>query len=342
MIRIIFPLILSAAFLFGGPALAQPVALAEDAPDTYTVVRGDTLWDISARFLKQPWRWPEVWRMNREQINNPHLIYPGQVILLDRSGPYLMIGQRISGDQRLSPQIYSEPVRTFIPTIPMRAIEPFLTHPLISDDPRMVEAGTIVATEIGRVLTGQGDNVFAKDVSDEHEVWQIFRNTKPLPDPVTGQILGYEAESLGSARVVQAGNPTTLQILSSVEEIKTGDRLVPSERPRVFAYVPHAPEVEVSGHVAGIYRGVSETGRHHVISMNIGERDGLEEGHVLALHRTRGSTVYKDEEENTERFDLPEQRFGLVLIFRVFDSVAYALVMDTDGPVKIGDSLRTP
>ncbi|MBI1906049.1 MAG: LysM peptidoglycan-binding domain-containing protein [Rhodocyclales bacterium] len=343
MIRIIFPLIFAVATLFSGAVAAQSIEVADDAPDSYTVVRGDTLWDISARFLKQPWRWPEVWRLNREQISNPHLIYPGQVIMLDRSGPWLTIGKRIGGDQRLSPQIYTEEVDRAIATIPMRDIEPFLIRPLFSDDSELFEAGTVVATEVGRVIMGVGDAIFAKDVAPEHEIWQIFRPSEPLLDPVTQEVLGYEASHRGSARLTEAGDPATLKILTAVEEITAGDRLLPSERPRLFAYIPHAPDIRIDGRVAGIYRGVLETGRHHVVAINIGERDGIEDGHVLALFRSRGQAEYKDEKTDTrEVFELPEQRYGLALVFRVFDRVAYALVMDTDGPVKIGDSLRTP
>lgn len=343
MIRIIFPLIFTVATLMSGPAAAQPITVADDAPDMYTVVRGDTLWDISARFLKQPWRWPEVWRLNREQISNPHLIYPGQVIFLDRSGPYLSFGKQISGEQRLSPQVYTEKVDQAIATIPMSDIEPFLIRPLFSDYDDLFDAGTVVATEVGRVIVGAGDAIFAKDINSEHEVWQIFRPAEPLLDPITKEVLGYEASHRGSARLVEAGDPATLKILSAVEEITTGDRLLPSERPQLFAYVPHAPDIDIEGRVAGIYRGVLETGRHHVISINIGERDGIEEGHVLALSRSRGQAEYKDEKRDTrEVYNLPEQRYGLVLVFRVFDRVAYALVMDTDGPVKIGDSLHAP
>lgn len=341
MIRIIFPLLFAVAMLLGGAAAAQPPAIAEDAPDTYTVVRGDTLWDIAGRFLQQPWRWPEVWRLNRDQIRNPHLIYPGQVIVLDRSGPWLSIGRRVGEDQRLSPQIYSEPIDPAIASIPLHEIEPFLTRPLVVDEARLQGAATIVATETSRVFMGNGDTVFAKDVGRGNDVWQIFRPARPLIDPVTNELLGHEAQYLGTARVTSHGTPATLNILTAVEEIGTGDRMLHSERPQVFAYVPRAPETAIDGRLIGIFRGVVETGRHHVVTLNVGAREGLEQGHVLALHRNRGSIVYK-ENGVSETFVLPEQRYGLAFVFRVFERVAYALVMDTDGPVTVGDSVRTP
>lgn len=341
MTRIIFPLLFAVATLFSGTSLAQPPALAANAPDTYTVVRGDTLWDISGRFLQQPWRWPEVWRLNREQIRNPHLIYPGQVIFLDRSGPWLSLGQRVGRDQRLSPQVYAEPVDAAIASIPLQDIEAFLTRPLIVDEEQLANAATIVATETSRVLMGHGDTVFAKDVPSRHDAWQVFRRAKPLIDPVTRELLAYEAEYLGSARVTVHGTPATLQILSAVEEIGTGDRMMHIVHPQVFAYVPRPPEIEIDGRIIAIYRGVSETGRHNVVTLNIGAREGLETGHVLALYRNRGSVVYK-EGGVSESFDLPAHRYGVAFVFRVFNRVAYALIMDSDGPVTVGDSMRKP
>lgn len=344
MIRIIFPLLFTIAALVGGPAAAAPATLADDAPDSYTVVRGDTLWGISGRFLKEPWRWPEVWRLNRDEIRNPHLIYPGQVIVLDRRGPYLSIGRKIGEPlyEKRFPQVHSEPVDGALASIPMEAIEPFLTRPLVVDEASLREAGTVIATEASRVFTGAGDTVFAKDVSTGNAVWEVFRPARQLVDPLTNEVLGYEAAFLGRARVTEHGRPATLKLLSAVEEIGVGDRLMVSERPEVFSFVPHAPEAAVEGRLIGIHQGVSETGRLNVVTLNVGSGAGLERGHVLALHRNRGSVVYKDDEGQKETFDLPQQRYGLAFVFRVFDRVAYALVMESDGPVAVGDSVRKP
>ncbi|ANQ83191.1 LysM peptidoglycan-binding domain-containing protein [Azoarcus olearius] len=342
MIRIIFPLLVSIATLFAGAAAAQGVQLADDAPDSYTVVKGDTLWGISGRFLKQPWRWPEVWRFNRDQIRNPHLIYPGQVILLDRSGPWLTVGRRVgSRDEKLFPQVYSESGTQPVPSIPLHVIDPFLTRPLIVDGARIANSATIVATETSRVYTGTGDTVFAKNVREGVDSWQIYRPARALHDPVTQELLGYEAEYLGSARVTERGNPTTLEILNANEEIGVGDLMVPSEPPSVFSYAPHAPEQAVEGRVVSIYRGVTETGRLHVVALGAGAQQGVERGHVLALYRNRGVAEYKDD-QGRESFQLPEKRYGLVFVFRVFDRISYGLIMETDGQVSIGDSIRKP
>lgn len=342
MIRIIFPLLISIATLFSNASIAQSgVQLADNAPDSHTVVRGDTLWGISSRFLRDPWRWPEVWRMNRDQIRNPHLIYPGQVVMLDRSGPWLTIGRRIGGSDRLQPQVYTESLENAVPSIPVHIIEPFLTRPLIVEQANIEGAATIIATETSRVLTGAGDTVFAKNVDPDITTWQVMRPARPMKDPLTGELIAYEADYLGTARVTERGDPTTLEITAAVEEIGTGDLMLPSEQPNVFSYAPHAPEQDIDGRVVSIYRGVTETGRLNVIALNVGERDGLARGHVLSLLRNRGTAVYSGE-DGKETFNLPEKRYGLVFVFRVFDRVSYALVMETDGQVTIGDAVRKP
>ncbi|WP_374616255.1 LysM peptidoglycan-binding domain-containing protein, partial [Thauera aminoaromatica] len=252
MMRIIFPLLVAFASLLGPAAHAQSnVRLAPDAPDSYTVVRGDTLWGISGRFLQEPWRWPEVWRLNRDEIRNPHLIYPGQVVLLDRSGPWLSVGRRVGDggtrDGRLQPKVHSEPIAEALPSIPLQIIEPFLNRPLVVDQPRLDGSATIVATETSRVLTGTGDTVFAKNIGDDADIWHIYRPARALEDPQTREAIAWEAAYLGTARVTERGEPTTLEIVSAVEEIGTGDLMMPSEPPSVFSYAPHAPDFEVEG-----------------------------------------------------------------------------------------------
>ncbi len=346
MIRIIFSVFVCIAALLSGNAWAAGATLADDAPDSYTVVKGDTLWGISGRFLKQPWRWPEVWRMNKAQIRNPHLIDPGQVVLLDRSGPWLSVGRRVGGssgttNEKLYPQIYVEGVSAAIPSIPLKDIEPFLNHPLIIDQTRLEGSATIIATDTSRVYMGAGDTVFAKNVPEDIDSWQVYRPARALTRPGTDEIIAYEAVHLGSARVTKHGNPATLELISANEEIGTGDLMLPSERPTVFSYVPHEPDTPIAGQLISIHRGVVETGKMNIIALDVGARDGLEAGHVLALYRNRGTAEFNDDGVK-EKFVLPEKRYGLAFVFRVFDRVSYALVMESDGPVTIGDSLRNP
>jgi hypothetical protein len=340
MIRIIFPLLLGVAALVSNAA-AETTKLAADAPDSYVVQKGDTLWDISGRFLEKPWRWPEVWQLNKDQIRNPHLIYPGQVVYLDRNGPYLRLGSMV-GTQKLSPKIYTESLDSAISSIPVEAIAPFLTQPLVVDDARIADSATIVAMQDSRVNAGAGDTIFAKNVTPaENKIWQVYRKAQPLKDPDSKEILGYEAEYLGNARVTADGTPATLKVTKSLKEIGTSDRMLLAEEPTVFAYVPHAPDNQVEGKLVSIYGGLAEAGRYSVVALNLGKREGMEVGHVLALYRHRGVVEYKGDGEK-EKFLLPDRRYGLVFVFRVFDRVSYALVMDTDGSVVVGDRLRNP
>ena len=360
-----------AALVPAGVGATGPIRLADDAPDSHVVVPGDTLWGISGKFLKEPWRWPEVWRLNREEIHNPHLIYPGQIVVLDRSGatPALKIGKRIGGAlpgdralyEKRFPQVYSEPAKSAIQSIPVRAIQPFLSEPLVVNDQQDTDAGIIVATQEGRVFTGAGDTIFATRVLPGIYDWNVYRKAKPLVEPVTGEILGYEATYLGRARVTaEAGLPSpdaapgdsdkarlpvpaSLTITAAKMEIGKGDRLLPAGRPELLSYVPHAPATEMNGRVVSIYNGVAEAGRYNVVSISLGKREGIEIGHVLSLHRNRGETLYREDNVGRpQQFKLPEQRYGLVFVFRVFDRIAYALVMDNDGPVAVADSVRKP
>jgi hypothetical protein len=339
MLRIISALILLFSSL---TAVADTVKLADNAPDSYTIVKGDTLWDISGRFLKQPWRWPEVWRLNREQIKNPHWIYPGQVIYLDRNGPYLSFNKPgdVSGTEKLGPKIYQSDINP-IPSVPLNAIDAFLTQPLVVQEGDQVKFGTIVATEEGRLNTGSGDTIFAKNIPQGVDSWQVYRRAEPIVDPVTNKLLGYEALYLGTARVMQDGNPATLQITSSDREIGVGDRLVPAVKPETLAFVPHAPQGKVEGRIVRMHDNLFHAGKYAVVGISAGRTAGLEPGHVLAIYRTRAPATY-DLDGSKEHYDLPEQRIGLLFVFRVFDQISYGLIVESDGPVKISDMVRQP
>jgi hypothetical protein len=324
---------------------AGKIEIADNAPDTYTVVKGDTLWGISGKFLKQPWRWPEVWRMNREQIRNPHWIYPGQVIVLDRNGPTLSIrgSERASGTTKLEPQIYATPMDTPLASIPTQAIQSFLIEPLV-DDTETRDAPTVIGIQEGRVIAGTGDTIFAKNITPGVDLWNIYRRAKAITDPVTKRVLGYEAILVGSARVGSLGSgnkASVLQIVSSKHEINADDRLVPAGRAEIFSYVPHAPAADTEGHVVTIYDGLEETGRYGVITLSLGKAQGIEPGHVFALYRNRGEVTYKGD-GRSEKYELPEQRYGLVFVFRVFNNLSYALVLDSSEPVRVADSVRAP
>ena len=343
MVRIISALILAVTAVCA--SAAEPLQLVDNPPDRHIVVKGDTLWGISGKFLKQPWRWPEIWQMNKEQIKNPHWIYPGDVIMLDMSSgtPRLKIGKSVTGQNgKVQPTVYSTPVQQVIPSIPPNAIEPFLSKPLIIETSDQNTAVSIVATQEDRMLVGTGDSFYASGIPDSSiEKWNVFRKGKALKDPDTGETIAYEAVFLGNARLVKPGEPASLRVTLAKEEMNRGDNLLPAPPPEILTYVPHRPEQEVSAKVLGIYGGVQEGGANSVISISGGKNSGLELGHVVALYRNRVS-VSIDEDGRRTSTPVPEERYGLAFIFRVFDRVAYALVVESSKAVIIGDSALNP
>jgi hypothetical protein len=324
------------------------IRLQENAPDRYIVEKGDTLWSIAGRFLKDPWKWPEIWKLNQDQVKNPHRIYPGDVIVLDRSKGTPQLALQIP-TQKLSPTVRSEPVDQAIPSIPPNVIEPFLTQPLVIEEGGLEKAPRIVATEESRFNIGPGGVAYVAGLGDSKQVgWQIFRPGRPLIDPDTGRSLGVEAVFLGTGRIVRGGNPATLQVTSARQEIGTGDRLIAMSQPAVAQYVPRAPSGLVQARIIGLYDKFpqSEGGRTSVVSLNKGRRDGIENGHVLSIMRasTTGAqqrTLAFGREPKPE-FTLPDERYGLLFVFRIFESVSYALVMESSRQVAPGDKVQTP
>lgn len=330
-------------------------ALAPNAPDTYTVKRGDTLWDISSVFLTTPWRWPELWGMNKEQVSNPHLIYPGQVLRLVKTDgrATLQVARPdelpgAPGDTvRLSPRIRDagQERDTAISSIPNNLIEPFLSRPMIVDANELNQYPRIVATQEGRVFLGRGDTAYARGITDDKiENYHVFRPARPLYDPDDVERknpIAYEAYYLGIARMARRGEVATLRIQDSKEEMGVGDRLVPIERQALVTYVPRRPERAVDGRVISVYGGVDHAGTHSVVTLNRGRRDGVEVGHVLALLAT-GETIQDRTSERREFIKLPDERTGEMFVFRVFEGISYALIMRVERPVKVGDRFQQP
>jgi len=328
---------------FAGPSETRP-QLRSDAPDRHIVVKGDTLWDISGKFFTDPWKWPYIWGMNKDTIQDPHWIYPGDIILLDRASGTLRIGQdgtdSASGVIRLSPKVREgHSIHDAIQSIPASAIAPFLSQPLVIEEGALKDGPTLVGAREGRVILGAHDTGFASGLTrDMGNRWQIYRPGKTFTDPDTDEVLGVEAIYLGNAEVTQFADVSTIAITQSVQEIYKGDRLVaPPTGELVSHYLPRAPGSNISASVISIYGGVSQAGQNTIITLNKGKRDGLESGHVLALYH-KGEAVKSDGKD----FTLPDERYGLVFVFRVFEKVSYALVMQTRLPVQLLDRALTP
>jgi nucleoid-associated protein YgaU len=331
-------------------------ALAPNAPDRYTVKSGDTLWDISSVFLTTPWRWPELWGMNKQQVSNPHLIYPGQMLLLvkgegtarlELASPQALPGA--AGDTvRLAPRIRDASLREGegpIASIPSNLIEPFLSQPLAVDAGELDKYPRIVATQEGRVYLGRGDIAYARGIGEERaENFHVFRPARPLYDPDDVERrnpIAYEAFYLGTARIAKRGEVATLTVQDSKQEMGVGDRLVPITRQGLINYVPHRPDRAIDGRIVSVYAGVNQAGQHSIVAINRGARDGLEVGHVLALLQT-GETVQDRTVPGKEFIKLPDERIGEMFVFRVFDNISYALIMRVVKPVKVGDRFIQP
>lgn len=332
--------------------------LAPNAPDSYTVKRGDTLWDISKIFLKSPWRWPQLWGMNMEQIRNPHLIYPGQLLVLDKSGgrARLMVGQAgPDGTVKLSPRIRGEGLGDgAIPAIPLNLIAPFLNEAVVFSANELERAPRVVAAPEGRVMMGRGDRAYVRGELGGLTDWRMFRQATPLRDPATKEILGYEARFVGTATYVrEAGTapaadgkgtvavPATFEVGNVREEVGIGDRLA-AVPPRDFSsFAPRAPAKPMSGQVIQVYGDGLNAGQNQVVSINRGAADGVERGYVFAVLRD-GERVVDRTEVKAENIKLPDERHGLMFVFRVFDRVSYALLVQVQHPVKAGDHFAQP
>jgi hypothetical protein len=339
-----------------GVALSE---LAPNAPDSYTIKRGDTLWGISGLFLKSPWRWPELWGMNLEQIHNPHLIYPGQVLFLEKSGgrARLRVGRSVGGEPtpvKLSPRVRSSALDDdAIPSIPFNLIEPFLNEAVIFEDNALATAPRIVATQEGRVLLSRGDTAYVRGELAGDTAFRIFREPHPLKDPGTGEILGYEAVYVGAAEAVRLGEtrtgsdgkpeivPATFKVTSIRQEANVGDRLAPVP-PREFSnYATHAPAAPIAGQIVSLYGDALTAGQNQIVALNRGARDGMERGHVLALWR-EGASVIDKTDPSRPTLKLPDERHGMLFVFRVFDRMSYALILSVKEPVKPGDRFTQP
>lgn len=336
--------------------------LAPNAPDSHTVQRGDTLWDISKLFLRSPWRWPELWGMNLDQIRNPHLIYPGQVLMLVKVGDRAMlrIGQSGQGEAptntvKLSPRVRYETLDNgAIPSIPLHLIGPFLNEAVVFSTDELATAPRIVASQEGRVLLSRGETAYVRGELKGARDFRVFRESVPLHDPDTGELLGFEARYVGTAEFVRDGDlklspdgktaavvPATFRVTSIRQEAGVGDRLAPVPQTDYAAYAPHAPAKALNGRIISIYGEALSAGQNQIVTINRGLREGVERGHVLALWRD-GSRAVDSTDPSRPLMKLPDERVGTLFVFRTFDRVSYALIIASQDPVKAGDRFTEP
>lgn len=359
MIKVCKHLLNSAVLWLGLTLGMSPAAVAEEIaqylkpghPDVYTVIKGDTLWDISGNFLSKPWLWPEIWQIN-PQIENPHLIYPGdEIALVYVDGqPRLQLRRGDAGRTTrltpsdtisLRPEIRATPLESAIPAISLDAIQGFLV------DNRVVETGVLEAApyvlqgDAERLVLGAGDKVYVRGVLNDAESYNLVRKGPLYVDPDTNEVLGREATyiGLGNARS-QEGDIATMAVTRTREEVQIGDRVLPTEERRVDStFFPSAPDGEVDGQIISVFSGVTQVGQYDVVVVNRGEREGLLVGNVMAIYK-RGA-VARDRIAN-ETVRLPSERSGLMMIFRTFEKLSYGLVLVTERPLSVYDEIRNP
>lgn len=336
--------------------------LAPNAPDSYKIKRGDTLWAISGMFLKRPWRWPELWGMNINQIRNPHLIYPGQMLYLDKSNgrARLVLAKPVGGVVKLSPRVRENASDDPISSVSTSLLAPFFSDAVILDsEEALSNAPRIVATQEGRVVVSQGELAYVRGNLGNDKEFQLYREPKPLKDPVTKEVLGYEARHVGRVELVSYGQETTekssgwsssdkttivpssVRITSTRLEAEVGDRLALVPPADFEASPPHEPAEPVSGVVVSLYGDSLTAGQNQIVALNRGKRDGMERGHVLALWHA-GRMERDTTDSSKPMMKLPDERQGLLYVFRVFDKMSYALILSVQQPVEPGDRFTSP
>ncbi len=322
-------------------------------PKQYTVKKGDTLWDISSLFLKDPWYWPEIWR-NNEQVKNPHLIYPGDVLTLVyiNGAPQILVNKDKNSTysynelplRKLSPSIRASALDATIPSIPGDAIRQFLTKPRVVTKEQYDNAPRIIGSNEEHLILGTGDRVYIRGELDKERVrLSVFRPGERLEDPETGALLGYEAKYSGNVHIVRYGDPATGDLTFTEREVLIGDRLLPEDKSKLIStYYPHVPDTEVSGQIISLYDALFGVAQLQIVVINRGERDGMEIGHILSTF-INGATVRDRFDKNSSKpVKLPDERSGLIMIFKTFDRVSYALTLQSERVIHKLDYVRTP
>ena len=321
------------------------VVLNAEHPDRYVVKRGDTLWDISAMFLRDPWYWPEIWQVN-PQVNNPHLIYPGDILTLVYIDGQPRLIREAGGPERLSPSIRESDLDEAIATIPLDVIGPFLSRGTILERDEIDKLPYIAAIREGHLVGAAGNDVYVRGSSTPmNQGYTVVHVGEPLIDPDDDEVVGYEGIYVGEGTIRREGDPSTLFMTKSQREALRGDRLVNQDYNVPLQFYPRAPDNQIEGRIIHVVAGTTIIGQYQVVILNRGTRDGLDVGHVL--------TVWQAGDEISDRFDrkwtgagekvtLPDERAGTLMVFRTYDRISYGLIMEATSEMHLEDKVRNP
>ena len=328
----------------GGPVLAA------NAPKTYTVQKGDTLWDISSTFLRDPWLWPEIWQVN-PQVENPHLIYPGDTLTLAYGAggtPELRLERGAAN--RLSPRVRSEPLEGAITAIPYDIVAAFMSKPTVLEKGEIKNLPYVVSSREQHLVAATGNTIYARG-SLEGEAgsrYNVMHVGDPLIDPEDNNLVGYQGIYTGAARMVEQGDPSSLLLTESARETLDGDLVIPGTFDTPLDFIPHAPAAEVDGQVISIVNGLYMAGKYQVVVINRGSSHGLEPGHVLAIYH-KGPRVKDPKARGVSMsggiggsVQLPDWKAGTFMVFKTFDRISYGLVMESEVPISTFDRVQRP
>lgn len=337
----------------------KEIRVRESHPRQYTVKKGDSLWYISSMFLKDPWYWPEIWQNNR-QIQNPHVIFPGDILTLIyvNGQPQIMVNEEQHQEiqqasttdekglpvKKLSPRMRAEELAASIPSIPGDAIRQFLTKPRVVTKEQLESAPRIIGSQDNHLILGEGHRVYIRGELDKERVrFSVFHPGDALHDPNTNEILGYEAKYAGNVHITDYADPASGDLTFTEREVLIGDRLLPEDRSKLEnLFFPHIPEDDVNAQIISLYDAMSGVAQFQIVVINSGERDGIEVGHLLATF-TKGDTIRDHyDKRRSEPVKLPNERSGLVMIFKTFDRVSYGLTLESERVIHNLDYVHTP
>lgn len=325
--------------------------IAPTAPQSYTVKQGDTLWDIANVFLRDPWYWPEIWYVN-PQVENPHLIYPGDVLALayGADGGAQVRLERGAGT-RLSPRMRSQPLEGAVTAIPYEIVAAFMSKPTVIEKEQRKNSPYIVSSRDQHLVAAAGNTVYAKGelTGGVNSRYNIMHVGDELRDPDDNDVLGYEGLYTASARMTRTGDPASLELTESARETFNGDLVFPGDFDVPLDFIPHAPSSAVDGRIMSIVDGITVVGQYQVVVINRGKRHGLEPGHVLMVEQA-GPTVRDKHAGGMTRVSsafapkvrLPDELAGTFMVFKTFDRLSYGLIMESHAPMRVNDRVLSP
>jgi len=336
----------------------ETVVYEAEHPETYIVQEGDTLWDISTVFLRDPWFWPEIWFKN-PQVENPHLIYPGDTLaiiyvggqrkvqILSRGADGSVLSQTSDGLKivKINPRIRSQSIDATIPSIPVDSIRHLIERPLVIDEDTLNKSAYVLTSFDNHLINSINDKLYVRNLDTSNGIgrYQIYRPNRPLFDPITDELLGYEALYVGESKLLLRGDPATVRVTNSDREILRDDRIMPMDN-TIFErdFYPRPPSSEVSGKIISLLDAISQTGSYQTIAINLGQRDGLESGNILRIRRAGNIVRDLNEKDSRFRVKLPDESVGMAMVIRSFEKVSYALIMEADIPINLKDYVESP